>query len=273
MARRLVDAGFEVSGFDPVEEAAGAAAVGGVLVEDTVADAARTADMILLSLPSPAVDLEVTLGEGGVVEAVSPGSVIVDLSTVGPPTVIQVAAVAAARGVDFLDAPVSGGPVGADAGTLSLMAGGEPDVFDRCRPVLEVLASNAVLVGPVGAGQLMKLCNNLVAATILAVTSEAIVLGEKAGLDRETIMHVLGNSTGASWSLEHLIHPALTDPERDFVFRTSGLLKDVTLAVEAATAAGAEVPLGAAVVELLQAMAAAGFAENDIARMVNYYRR
>ena len=193
MARRLVAAGHELVGcdLDPTRvEALGATGAG------TPAEVAHGSEAVLLSLPAPAAVEEAVLGPGGVRAGARPGALLVDLSTSPPALARRLAAECPA--LDVLDAPVSGGPRGAADATLTVMVGGEREVFERARPLFEVLGSLVVHVGGHGAGQAAKLCNNLIAGTTMAALAEACAIAVDEGIDPATLYELLTASTGDS---------------------------------------------------------------------------
>jgi 3-hydroxyisobutyrate dehydrogenase-like beta-hydroxyacid dehydrogenase len=168
----------------------------------------------------------------GVLHSATPGMTIVDMSTISPTVSRSLARVCEDRGVHFLDAPVSGGTQGAEAGTLTIMVGGDADVLAGVRPVLDALGSRVFHVGPAGSGEVMKLINNVLVGTIAAATAEALVLGVKAGADVQTMADVIGVSTGASWQLANQFPLRAFNGSFRPGFMTNLLAKDLDLALE-----------------------------------------
>jgi 2-hydroxy-3-oxopropionate reductase len=252
MAERLVKAGFEVTGHTRRRRA-----VPGVRAADTVADAIRDADVVITMLPDSPDVTEVVLGSDGVLAHATPGTLLIDMSTVRPQTAREVALAAAARDVDALDAPVSGGEAGAVEGVLSIMVGGEEKALERARPVLEHLGTTVVHVGPAGAGQLVKAANQLVVAGTIELVAEAIVLLEASGVDPAAGLRVLGGGLAGSTVLDRKGAAML---ERRFTpgFRADLHHKDLGIMLDAARQAGAVVPLGAVVAQLMAALRAQG---------------
>jgi 3-hydroxyisobutyrate dehydrogenase-like beta-hydroxyacid dehydrogenase len=193
MARRLVDAGVGVVGYDPV-----AAGPDGVTVVDGPAEVARRTAIVLLSLPDSSV-VEPVVREG-VLPAAAPGTVVVDLSTASPASTVALAAEAAAREVTLLDAGISGGAAAAEKGTLVIMVGGEAAAVDAIRPVLAPLAGAVHHLGPVGAGHTAKLLNNFLNAVTLAATAEVMVAATAAGLDRRVLLAAINGGSGQSFA-------------------------------------------------------------------------
>jgi 3-hydroxyisobutyrate dehydrogenase-like beta-hydroxyacid dehydrogenase len=247
MASRLLDAGHTLAVFDMRPEAIAPHADRGATACSSAAEVADAAPTVLVSLPAPAVVSSVAgeLLEGATMRT------YVDLSTTGPVVAAEVAARMRAGGIDCLDAPVSGGVAGAEAGTLTIMAAGDEAVFERVRPVLEVLGRNVVLVGAEpGQGQLAKLVNNLLSATAIAITAEAVALGVRGGLSASTLIDVLNSSTGRNTaSADKFPKQVLT---RQFAsgFRLELMNKDVQLCLAEAQRQGFPMVLGGAVAQL-----------------------
>jgi 2-hydroxy-3-oxopropionate reductase len=210
---------------------------------------------------SPAVEA-VVLGEGGVLDGARRGALLVDMSTIHPTVSIAVAKAAAERGVAALDAPVSGGDVGAREGTLSIMVGGRAEDVERARPLFEVLGKTIVHVGDAGAGQVVKACNQVVVALTIAAVSEALVLGSKAGVEPDRILDVLGGGLAANKVMEVRRRNFL---EHDFTpgFRIDLHHKDLNIALESGDAYGVPLPVTAAVQQLMRALRASGHGGDD----------
>lgn len=248
MALRLKDAGFAVRGFDPAESAARAAAVAGLEVVGDLATAVRGAEVVLLMLPSSDV-VESVLSEPGVRTVLGRGVTVLDMSSSDPVRTRALAERLASTGADFVDAPVSGGVAGATAGRLTIMAGGDAAAVDRVEALLEVLGT-VKRTGPVGSGHALKALNNLLSATHLLVSSEAILAGERFGLDPAVMLEVINSSSGRSFSTEYK-WPTFVLPETyDSGFALRLLVKDATIAVDLARAVGLPSRLGEAALEL-----------------------
>ena len=168
-------------------------------------DVASRCKTILLSLPNSPIVEEVTLGEDGIFEGAQPDTVVVDLTSGNPPHTAMICAQLAKLDIRFIDAGVSGGLIGAEAATLGIMIGGDGDVFERVRPVLETIGSNLFHMGPIGAGHITKALNNFLAATNLAAASEALAVATKAGLDPERVVAAFNASTGRSFATQERI--------------------------------------------------------------------
>jgi 2-hydroxy-3-oxopropionate reductase len=257
MAERLIKAGFEVVGH--TRRAAGrerlAAAGGRPAV--SVAEATEGADAVITMLPDSPDVTEVVLGPGGVLATAAPGTLLIDMSTIRPQVAREIAAAAAERSVEALDAPVSGGEQGAIEGVLSIMVGGPAAAFERARPVLTHLGTTIVHVGPAGAGQLVKAANQLVVAGTIELVAEAIVLLEASGVDAAAGLRVLGGGLAGSTVLDRK-GPAMLERRFTPGFRVDLHHKDLGIMLDAARSAGAIVPLGALVAQLMAARRAQG---------------
>jgi 3-hydroxyisobutyrate dehydrogenase len=251
MARNLIRAGHALTGFDPDAAALAAfAAQGGRPAGDPLA-AAREAEFVFTMLPDDARVAQVYLGEGGLIAGLSSRPLLVDCSTVGPDTSRALAAAAAARGLTMLDAPVSGGPHGAEAATLAFMVGGPAQGVAAVTPILKAMGRAILHVGESGAGSVAKLCNNMVAAVVMASTAEALALGAAQGLDPARLSEVMAASSGGSFVVSRWNPWPGVTPEapasrgyRDG-FQIALMLKDLGLAVESARRLGAPTPFGA----------------------------
>lgn len=252
MARNLLKAGHEVAGFDVM--AAALDAVPGARRAATAAEAASGADAVITMLPASTHVRDAWLGAGGLMGASRADALLIDCSTIDVTTARDVAA--ASGGRDFLDAPVSGGVMGAEAATLTFMVGGSEPGFARARPILEAMGRAIVHCGAAGAGQAAKLCNNMMLAATMAVTCEAFVLAEKLGLSHQALFDVASKSSAQSWALTTYCPvpgPVPGSPaNRDYRpgFSAALMLKDLGLAQQSAKDAGAVTPFGTHALDL-----------------------
>ena len=249
MAANLLKAGFEVTVWNRTASRAEPLKELGATVVATPADVARASE-IIVSCVTNSPDVEaVALGPGGIIEGAESGSVYIDCSTISPAVARKVAAALAERGVSMLDAPISGGDVGAKAGTLAIMVGGEPDVFERARPVLEAMGKTIVLVGPSGAGQVVKLCNQVAGGLNLLAMSEAITLARRSGVDPAKMLEVVSSGAAGSWMLSNLAPRAVNG---DFApgFMVDLQQKDLGLVMDSAAESNTSLP-GTALVQQL----------------------
>lgn len=272
MARNLVDAGFALvvhsRSSGPVDELVAAGAERGA----SPADVARRSDVVITMLPdTPDVEL-VLFGQDGVAEAIAAGSLVVDMSTIDPIATRKFAERLSRREVGMLDAPVSGGTVGAEAATLSIMVGGSAEALERARPLFEEMGKTIVHVGDAGAGQVTKACNQLAIAGALEAVAEALVLARKAGVDPAKVREALMGGFASSRVLEVHGERMLTD---NFApgFRSSLMLKDVRIVQAAAEALGVPVPGLSAVAVELERLVDGGDGELDYAALVRVRER
>ena len=276
MATNLVKAGHAVAGFDVIESLAGKlAAVGGTAAQ-TIAAACRGADAIITMLPAGEHVRHVYCAPGGVIEAAGAGTLFIDSSTIDVTTAREMAARAAEKGLAMVDAPVSGGVAGAQAGTLTFMVGGADAAFDRARPILENMGKTIVHAGGPGNGQAAKICNNMILGVSMIVVSEAFLLAEKLGLDAQRLFDIASKSSGQCWSLTSYCPvpgPVPTSPaNRGYQagFTAAMMLKDLKLAEQAARSATSAAPLGAAAAELYASFVRAGHAGEDFSAIIRW---
>jgi 3-hydroxyisobutyrate dehydrogenase len=273
MARRLVGAKMTVAVYDRDRAAVDALAQAGARAAASPADAAEGADLVLCSLPGPAQLQEATSGSGGVLETARDGALVVDMTTADPGTSRAVAAACAERGVRFLDAPVSRGIAGAENGTLAMLVGGEAADLEDARPVLELLARDIVHVGAVGAGQIAKLCNNMLGAIHATALGEVLAAGVRAGIGLAELTAAIRSSSGNSFLLEHYLPNGLFTQERPTTFALSLMRKDIRLFMTAGADVGAPLPLSAFVQQAYTAAAAAGLDDADCTSIAELYER
>jgi 3-hydroxyisobutyrate dehydrogenase len=278
MAANLVKAGHSVTGFDVVAPLAGKLAGLGGAVAETIAAACSGADAIVTMLPAGAHVREVYGAPGGVIEQAAAGALLIDSSTIDVTAAREVAVLAAGKGLAMVDAPVSGGVGGAQAGTLTFMVGGTDDAFARARPVLETMGRTIVHAGGSGNGQAAKICNNMILGVSMIAVSEAFLLAEKLGLDAQRLFDIASKSSGQCWSMTSYCPvpgPVPASPaNRDYQagFTAAMMLKDLKLAQDAAGSAGAATPLGAAAAGLYDAFAGHGHAGEDFSAIIRFLR-
>jgi 3-hydroxyisobutyrate dehydrogenase len=273
MAANLVKAGHEVTGFDLSRAMLEAFTKAGGKAAATVAAAASDAEIIITMLPAgPHVRL-VYAGEGGVLGAARKDALLVDSSTIDVDTARAVTEAAGKRGFDMLDAPVSGGVGGATAGSLTFMVGGSAAGFAKARPVLEDMGKTIVHAGQAGNGQAAKICNNMMLGISMIGVCEAFALADRLGLDRQRLFDISSKSSGQCWSMTSYCPvpgPVPSSPSnRDYQagFTADMMLKDLKLAQQAAQAAGAATPLGAAAAALYQMLTNSGRGAKDFSVM------
>jgi 3-hydroxyisobutyrate dehydrogenase len=281
MAANLVKAGHQVTGFDLVPAAVETAATTGVTVATSGADAVRDAHIVITMLPAGRHVLSAYHGSDGVeglLAAARPGTVFVDSSTIDVADARAAAAAATAAGHRALDAPVSGGTVGAAAGTLTFMVGATDEDFAEVQPVLSAMARKVVHCGGSGAGQAAKVCNNMILGVSMIAVSEAFVLGEALGLTNEALFEVASNATGQCWALNTncpVPGPVPTSPaNRDYApgFAAALMAKDLGLAANAVSASGVDAQLGLAAARIYAELAAGDRAGQDFSTVINVIR-
>jgi 3-hydroxyisobutyrate dehydrogenase len=231
MSLNLIRAGFELMVHDIREEAMEDPIRIGATAAGSPKEVAEACDIVMTSLPSPEALEEVALGEDGVLKGASRGGILVDTSTVSPSMIRKVSEAAKSRGVDVLDAPVSGGVAGAEAGTLTIIVGGDEDVFERCIEVFRVIGEKIYHVGRVGAGNTVKLVNNLMSLVNIAALSEGMALGVRAAIDPQTLYDVVRVSTGRSYALEVKLPNIISKGRFKGGFAIDLACKDLGLAV------------------------------------------
>jgi len=241
MALNLLKAGFAVCAYDVRKEAIDDLVAQGATGAQSPADAARDADIIISMLPDTPQVEEIVYGEGGLLSALPRGRLLVDMSTISPVAVRRMHADLKAAGVAFLDAPVSGGPVGAKNASLSIMAGGDKDAFLRAEPYFRAMGTTITHVGEAGAGQTVKLCNQLICAINLQAICEALALGRASGVDLDQLRNVLLGGSAASWMLDKL-GPAMIAGDASPGFRIDLMLKDLRLVQEQALSLSVPLP-------------------------------
>jgi 3-hydroxyisobutyrate dehydrogenase-like beta-hydroxyacid dehydrogenase len=266
MARRLIEAGHGVIAFDVSATACDALAVRGASIASSARAVTDSVPVVFLSLPNPQVVVDTMLGEQGAIDG-NRLEVCVDLSTSGPEAAIKLAAVLAERNIASLEAPVSGGVKGAREGTLSLMVSGPQTAWQRVRPLLEIFGRPFFMGETAGAGQTMKLVNNLLGACAIAITAEGMTIGVKAGLDPVRMIDVLNVSSGRSSATLDKWPRAVLPRTFDFGFAAGLCLKDVRLCLAAARALGVPLGVGTAVCELLERTVHTWGAESDFTAM------
>ena len=242
MATNLLKKGFAVTAYDLNAAAVQAAVAAGMTAAASAAEAVAGADIVITMLPSSPHVESAYMGDGGAVNAARKGTLCVDMSTIDPAASRRVAAAAAERGVRFVDAPVSGGTPRATDGTLAIMVGASPEDFQAALPALQAMGANVFHVGPVGSGEVAKLCNNLIAGVAAVAVSEAFRIAEGFGVDPKVVTDVIAKSSGNTWLMEHM-HPvpglvARAASTNGYApgFMTDLMCKDVGLAVDAARA-------------------------------------
>ncbi len=273
MARNLVRAGHSLKVYDLSEEAVNFAVQSGAKRAQSVKDAASGVDFVVTMLPVGA-NVRAVFLDDGVLAGADRGTVLIDSSTIDIETARAVHAAAAEKGYVMLDAPVSGGVTGADAATLTFMCGGDKATFAKALPILQGMGKNIVHCGGPGFGQAVKICNNMVAGIITLATAEAFVMGEKLGVDRQTLYDVMSTSSASSFILTKMCPVpgpvASSASSKGFKpgFAAKLMLKDLRLSQSAAQMAATPTPLGAAATAAFAMHIANGFGDLDMSSIV-----
>ncbi len=251
MAKNLVAAGHAVAGFDLAAASLEAATAAGIATAGSAAEAARGAEVIVSMLPAGQHVRAVYTGDGGVITVAESGARVIDSSTIDVAAAREVSQAAEAAGLEMLDAPVSGGIAGAEAGTLTFMVGGSDQAFVRAKPFLEVMGKNIIHAGGPGNGQAAKVCNNMILGISMIALSEAFTLAEALGLGHRKLFEISSKASGSCWAmLNHLPVPGIVETSaanRDYKpgFSAAMMQKDLKLSQAAADQAGVATPLGA----------------------------
>jgi len=272
MAKNLLKAGYSLVVYDinkePVKELVKLGAEEGFSPKDV----AERSEIIITMLPDSPQVKEVILGKNGVLEGAKKGSIIIDMSSIAPAVSREVAAKAEEKGIDMIDAPVSGGEPKAIDGTLSIMVGGKKEVVDRCYDILSKMGTSIVLCGDIGSGNITKLANQIIVALNIAAMSEALVLGTKARVDPEVIYKAIRGGLAGSTVLDAKVPMIL---ERNFSpgFKIDLHIKDLKNAIATAHEIGVPLPLTSQIMEILQALKVDGKGQSDHSAIVQFYEK
>lgn len=257
MARNLVEYGYSVTVFDLNDSTVNAAKEFGASSADSAAETAAISDIVITMVPDSEHVEAVIAGDEGILEGLKPGSIVIDMSTIDPEMGKKMANLIEAKGSNFVDAPVTGGVEGAQAGTLSILVGGNAEVFERALPVLNVLGRDVSHMGPVGSGHTTKIANQLIGVATLAGMAEAFVLAKKSGLDMQAFFDAVKNGAGRSWALETL-GPKILDGDFAPGFMVKHMQKDLRLAGQLAAETGTALPTSTLIAQLYRSVQADG---------------
>src|SRR5437763_2390032 len=279
MAANLLKAGHQVIGYDVVASARTALAEKGGRAAASAAEAAAAGDIVITMLPAGPQVRQVYLGSDGVIARARPNALLIDCSTIDVETARAVAGTAGDSQLLMLDAPVSGGVIGAEAGTLTFMVGGEAAEFARAEPILQSMGKTIVHAGPSGSGQTAKICNNMILAASMIAVCEGFALAEKLGLPAQTLFDICSKSTSQCWAMTGYCPvpgPVSAAPSnRGYAagFTAANMLKDLRLAQQAAGATAPATPLGAAAANLYQLYVDGGAGGLDFSGIMQLLRR
>ena len=276
MAKNLLAAGHQVTGFDLSDAALEGLVSAGGSKAGTATDAVTGAEIVVTALPAARHVKSVYCGQGGLLDMAPKGAVFIDCSTIDTASAREVIAEAEERGQMMIDSPMSGGVGGAEAGTLTFMVGGSDEAFAAAKPALEAMGANIFHAGGPGAGSAAKICNNMMLAIQMIAVCEGFNLAERLGLDADKLYNISSTATAKCWSLnDYCPVPGLAEKaasNRGFQggFAAGLMLKDLRIAMEAAQAEGAPTPLGAHATQLYSLMNLAGQAEKDFSGMIEF---
>jgi len=277
MATNLVKAGFDVIGFDLIEEAKKKAERNGIQITEDAVSASENVDALISMLPASEHVESLYLGEDGLLSKLDKTVLIIDCSTIAPDSAIKVANQAKDLDLSMVDAPVSGGVVGAQESTLTFIVGGAENNVERARPLLEKMGSNIFHAGSNGAGQVAKVCNNMLLAIHMCGTAEAIALGVKNGLDASVLSEIMRKSSGGNWSLEvynpypGVMSSAPASRNYEGGFLNKLMAKDLGLAKEASESTNSETPMGNLARKLYQDLINQGYEDLDFSSIQKKY--
>ena len=279
MAVNLVKAGHQVRAFDLIPASLQSFVAAGGKQASSAKEAAEGAEVVISMLPAGRHVGELYSSEGGLLAQLPKGCLVIDSSTIDATTARQVGATALKAGIDFIDAPVSGGVSGAEAGTLSFIVGGEAACFARANPILEAMGKNIFHAGGVGSGQIAKTCNNMLLSVLMAGTAEALQMGIENGLDPKILSDIMVKSSGRNWALEVYNPvpgvmpgtPACNNYQGGFMVDLMN--KDLDLALGVAQESSSKVPMGEQAAALFEAHAKANNGKCDFSSIFKYYNK
>ncbi|MFB5267681.1 2-hydroxy-3-oxopropionate reductase [Paenibacillus enshidis] len=271
MSQNLIKAGYELVVLE-TNKAAAELVAAGASAASTPKRVAELTDIVITMLPNSPQVKEVVLGTDGIIEGARPGTVVIDMSSIAPLTSQEIAAALAEKGIEMLDAPVSGGEPKAIEGTLSVMVGGKQEIFDQCYDVMKAMAGSVVRTGDIGAGNVTKLANQIIVAINIAAMSEAFVLASKIGVQPELVYQAIRGGLAGSTVLDAKA-PLVMERKFDPGFRINLHIKDLSNVLETSHEVGVPLPLTASVMEMMQALKVDGLGDCDHGSLVQYYEK
>jgi len=272
MSKNLLKAGYQLVVFNRSKGAVKELIAAGAKAADSPRGVAEQTEIVITMLPNSPEVREVVLGEAGVIEGAAKGSIVIDMSSIAPLVSREIASRLDEKGIEMLDAPVSGGEPKAIEGTLAVMVGGKKEIFDKCYPVMKAMAGSVVHVGDAGAGNIAKLANQVIVALNIAAMSEALVLAAKAGADPERVYQAIRGGLAGSAVLDAKA-PLIMDRKFNPGFRINLHIKDLNNVLETSHAIGVPLQLTASVMEIMQALKADGLGDTDHGSLVRYYEK
>lgn len=272
MSKNLIKAGYELVVYNRSQDAVTELVAEGAQAADTPKAVAELTDIIITMLPNSPQVREVVLGVNGVIEGAKQGAIVIDMSSIAPLVSREIAAKLAEKGIEMLDAPVSGGEPKAIDATLSVMVGGKQEIFDACYNLMKTMAGSVVRTGDIGAGNITKLANQVIVALNIAAMSEALVLASKAGVEPELLYQAIRGGLAGSTVLDAKA-PLVLDRKFNPGFRINLHIKDLTNVLETSHEIGIPLPLTAAVMEMMQALKVDGMGDLDHGALIRYYEK
>ncbi|MFH0997149.1 MAG: 2-hydroxy-3-oxopropionate reductase [Pseudomonadota bacterium] len=272
MSNNLLKAGYQLVVCDIVKAAVEELVSAGAQAAGTPKEVAEQAEIIVTMLPNSPHVRQVVLGDEGIIEGARAGTVVIDMSSIAPLVSREVAAKLSEKGIEMLDAPVSGGEPKAIDGTLSVMVGGKKEVFEKCYPIMKAMAGSVVLTGDIGAGNVTKLANQIIVALNIAAMSEALVLAAKAGVSPDLVYQAIRGGLAGSTVLDAKA-PLVMDRKFNPGFRINLHIKDLQNVLDTSHEVGVPLPLTAAVMEMMQALKVDGKGDNDHGGLIQYYEK
>lgn len=272
MAKNLIRKGYNLVVFDVNEGSVRELVEFGAESAESSAEVAKRTELIITMLPNSPHVKSAILGENGVVDGIREGSIVIDMSSIAPNTSKEIYKVLKEKGVEILDAPVSGGEPKAIDGTLSVMVGGDEDTFNKVKEVLLAMSGSVVRCGEIGAGNVTKLANQVIVALNIAALSEALVLGTKAGVDPSAIYNAIRGGLAGSTVMDAKA-PMMIQGNFNPGFRIDLHIKDLANALETGHEVGAPLPLTASIMEILQNLKSDNLSKNDHSAIVKYYEK
>ena len=279
MALNLVKAGHEVKVFDLFPEAIESLVKEGATTASTAKEVAQGADIVISMLPAGAFVKALYIEKEAIADVLAQGALVIDSSTIDAESAQYTAAKLAEKGIDFIDAPVSGGVAGAAAGTLSFMVGGSESSFNKAKPYLDIMGKNIFHAGEVGAGQVAKVCNNMLLSVLMVGTSEALQLGIANGLDPKVLSEIMSKSSGSNWTLDvynpcpGVMENVPASNNYQGGFMTDLMVKDLGLALDTALKSNSSTPMGALTRNLYSLHQKSGNGKKDFSSIITAFQQ
>lgn len=270
MVRNLMKKGFEVSIYARTKSKVEDVLADGALWCDTIAQCAASRDAVITIVGYPKDVEEVYFGQGGILESAAPGCVLIDMTTTSPQLSVKIEQAAKEKGLKALDAPVSGGDVGAQNGTLSIMVGGDLGVFTDCRALFEAMGTNIIYEGPAGAGQHTKMANQIALGGAIAGVCEALTYAKKVGLDLQTLLDSISKGAAGSWQMTNMA-PRMLSGDFDPGFFVKHYIKDMNIAIEEAQNVGLTMPVLNEVHDMYQQLDDQGLGDLGTQALIKVY--